>query len=151
MDKNKIVGVVGNQLDQAFLTMFLTEIENYQSNHHGSYDRNRLVIAHRNLPQNLKDEFEPDNTNYLFRGADGTSYRSAISFSDKNTATVFGTYAIPFKELKSYKGIFDTHKVVAYIEAHGINADVGDDEGEVVVVAPVWRSGITHRLERYRV
>ncbi len=128
---------------------FFQEVEEYQSNHYGAYNRKRLVAAYNNLPLEVKQFLTPksDRLNQLYRGADGLSPKPAISFSNMNVAPLFGAFVIPFRELKTYDGLIDTEKVYKLLTLFKMNYDIGDDEGEVIVINPDWKE---FDIEQYR-
>ncbi len=113
------------------LVSFFYEIENYQSNH---YEIKKYIFPSKK------------RLSGLWRGCDGLSETLAISFtSNKGYAGTFGTYNIPFNELKSYKGLIDTEKVAKMCNALAKHKDmptVGDDEGEVIVIMPIWKESL---------
>lgn len=132
---------------------FFQEVETYQSNHYGAYNRLRLVAAYNALPDEVKKFLKPksDRLNQLYRGADGLSPKPAISFSNLNTAKLFGTFIIPFRELKTYSGLIDTEKVYKLLTTFKMNYDIGDDEGEVIVLNPDWNDHLNDQsIEVYR-
>lgn len=131
------------------INQFLKELEHYQSNHYGSYDRGKLVQAYQNLPQEFKNSIQPDTLKNLYRGCDGLSYREAISFTNKNWSAFYGHYSIPFEELESYDGLIDTVKVVNYLEENNLEYEIGDDEGEIIVIEPKWKSNLESKLKDY--
>src|SRR4051812_48789405 len=92
---------------------FLEELQTYQSNHYGNYDKTSFVNAYKVLPANVKRYLMPprDWLNKLWRGADGLSEVEAISFTtNKGYAGTFGVFNIPFSELKSYGGLVCSEK-----------------------------------------
>lgn len=124
---------------------FVNQIETYQSNHFGYYDRSELLIAHRNLPESIKYYLSPPKPilSKLWRGCDGISEHRAISFTtNKGYASTFGAYTIPFSELKSFTGLIATDKLLRLCNRIKMQSNVGDDEGEVIVLTPVWKDGI---------
>lgn len=123
------------------INSFLAEIETYQSNHYGYYDRSRLVNAYRSLPEEIKRYLSPKKSllQMLWRGCDGLSETRAISFTTSaSNASIFGVYVIPFKELVNYEGLIDTEKARKLSEKIKSEHEVGDDEGEVIVIHPTW-------------
>lgn len=127
------------------LVSFFYEIENYQSNHYGNYNRMNLINAYDKLSNEIKKYIVPSKKRLigLWRGCDGLSETLTISFtSNKGYAGTFGTYNIPFKELKTYKGLIDTEKVLKLSNTLAKYKDmptIGDDEGEVIVLNPIWK------------
>lgn len=143
--------LITEEYDKVLIERFIDEVERYQSNHYGSYNRNRLSKAYHGLPDYFKQSIMPKKVSNLYRGADGVSGDyGAISFTDnRNNAFFYGIYAIPFHELQSYDGLIDTHKIVQFITKYKIQSDVSDDENEVIVINPVWKENIEDRLENY--
>lgn len=144
-------------LDFIFIIMnnieaFIREIEIYQSNHYGYYNRSVLITAYNALPSQVKIYLSPPRkilTN-LWRGCDGLSEILAISFTiNRKYASFFGLYVIPFGELKSYSALIDTGRLLKLKDKLKIDAEIGDDEGEVIVLNPVWNSNID--LNKYMV
>jgi tRNA nucleotidyltransferase/poly(A) polymerase len=137
-------------MKKSVLTNFLNKLEEYQSNHYGNIDRNELVNAWRILPNKVKEYIKPNpkELQNLYRGADGVSPKKAFSFTNnKGYAKFFGTYVLPFSELKSYEGLISTEKVNKLIDGFKIDFSIGDDEGEVIVLNPVWNN---FDIEKYR-
>ena len=128
---------------------FLSEVGNYQSNHLGNYTRELLVISYLQLPSVLRDSLTPSKATLkrLWRGCDGLlSEKRCVSFTtNKGYAGTFGRYVIPFKEIKTHDGLIDTAKVYKLSQKHK-GFDTGDDEGEVIVVAPIWTEKIINIL-----
>lgn len=122
---------------------FLTAIGDYQSNH-PYYHRHALVNAYLSLPSELRDSLTPPKTllKSLWRGCDGLSETRCISFTtNKGYAQLFGHYLIPFKEILDHDGLIDTAKVYKLSQKHK-GFDTGDDEGEVIVISPIWTEKI---------
>lgn len=137
--------------EKSLIIEFIDDIEHYQSNHYGSYNRDYLVNSYHELPDNIKKIIKPSNTNNLYRGADGLSYKSAISFTDnKEYAKIFGYYLISFSALKKYDGLISTSKLVEFLDENEFEHDIGDDEGEVIVINPTYKSEIFDNFESYR-
>ena len=139
---------------QNSISKFLGEVEHYQSNHYGFYNRVALVNAYHNLPIGLKNYLTPDSKRIdrLWRGCDGLSETRAISFTtNKGVAHLFGAYVIPFGELKKYNGAIDTEKSQRLNHKLGYEFSIGDDEGEVIVVNPVWNQNLESNIRKYLV
>ena len=120
---------------------FFGELETYQSNHYGYYNRDGLVMAYKALPDGIKKYLLPVNRYKLWRGCDGLSETRAVSFStNKGIAHLFGVYVIPFSELESYDGLIDTEKAGKLKRRLKLDFSISDDEGEVIVFAPKWRA-----------
>ena len=136
--------------DSKPISAFLEQLEIYQSNHYGHYDRSFLVNAYENLNPGIKKYLLPKQTKSLWRGCDGLSETRAISFTtNKGIAYLFGAYVIPFTELKSYSGLIDTAQAQKLIDRLGLKFHVGDDEGEVIVIKPVWNKSLASNLRQY--
>jgi hypothetical protein len=132
---------------------FLKEIEIYQSNHYGAYNRNDLVNVYNKLPDKIRKILYPKSTKNLFRGTDGISNKPAISFTDnRNNALLYGTFALPFSLLEKYNGLIDTGNILKSKIFTNIikkyNLEIGDDENEIIVISPKWKEGI--KLDLYR-
>jgi len=147
--------IINEEYDKVLIEKFFDEVEIYQSNHYGAYNRNRLSRAYHVLPDYFKKTIAPNPMliKKLWRGADGiVNNYGAISFTDKRSnAAFYGTFAFPFSELQSYGGLIDTHKVVLFATKYKIPVEIGDDENEVIVIDPVWKPGLEDREENYRV
>jgi hypothetical protein len=131
---------------------FVHEVEIYQSNHYGYYDRNALVQNYDVLPDAAKKYLTPPSTQLksLWRGCDGISETRAISFtSNQGYAGTFGIFNLPFSELKSYSALISTDRLLKLASRLKLHSEVGDDEGEVIVLNPVWKATLS--LEKYRV
>jgi len=131
------------------ITLFLKQLETYQSNHYGMYDTSNLSNEFNKLPNNIKNFLKPNSVKNFYRGCDGLSFKNAISFTDnKSYANTFGTFTIPFSELKSYSGIISTNKIYILCKKLKIKCNIGNDEGEIIVINPKWKNNIN--LEEYR-
>ena len=127
---------------------FLNELETYQSNHYGMYNKQQLIIAYDNLPDKIKSAITPKSLKNLYRGCDGLSNVTAISFTNnKGYADTFGAYTIPFTELALYAMVISTDKCRKMANKLKLDVDIGDDEGEVIVLAPIWKK---FNIEKYR-
>lgn len=130
---------------------FIGYLEHYQSNHYNTFNRKLLVDSYNNLPERIKKIINSTDIDNLYRGLDGLSYKSAISFTNnKDYADTFGVYTVPFTELKEYSGLIDTQKLVKFLDKNRINHDIGDDEGEVIVLNPIFNDDLNKKLENYR-
>lgn len=135
---------------------FFEEVESYQRNHYGTYDRQRFVEAYSLLSNEVRAFLKPP-TNILpklWRGCDsaplGEEEKKVISFSpNKGLAHLFGYYVIPFKELIAYGALISSEKCVILAERLFKDINIGDDEGEVFVVLPRWKP--TLDVNKYRV
>lgn len=119
------------------------EIETYQSNHFGYYNRSELINAYNSIPSEIKTFLIPSRKKLknLWRGCDGLSEDRVISFTtNKGYASIFGVYTIPFHELEKYSALIDTEKFRKLALKLHINSDVGDDEDEVLVINPIWKN-----------
>lgn len=140
--------------EQHPIKQFFEEIEAYQSNHYGYYPRDLLVKAYQNLPQGIKKYLMPpqDKVKRLWRGCDGLSETRAISFTtNRGIAHLYGAYVIPFSELTSYLGLIDTEKASKLNDRLGYKFNIGDDEGEVIVIQAVWNPKLEKNLRQYLV
>ena len=141
----------GGVVNKKLILDFVNQVERYQSNHYGLFNRNNLVESYHKLPDSIKEKIKPITTKNLFRGADGTTYKSAISFSkNQDYAKMFGTYAFPFKEVKENKGLIDTKRLGALLDKMRILNEINDDEGEVIVIEPIFSKDIVENIEKYR-
>ena len=134
------------------ISAFLQELETYQSNHYGYYNRSSLVDAYNNLPIGIKKYLIPDpkRLKNLWRGCDGLSETRAVSFTqNKGIAHLFGAYVIPFKELESYEGLIDSERAHKLARRLSLDFGIGDDEGEVIVIQPKWNSNLESNLRQY--
>lgn len=134
------------------LITFSKEIEKYQSNHYGLYNKSQLINTYEQLPSNIKQYLMPNKNkfNNLWRGCDGIANDIVISFtSNKQVASMFGLYVIPFGEIKSYIGAIDTEKLVLLLQKFKIKNDIGDDEGEVIILNPTWNDNLD--IRKYKV
>lgn len=127
---------------------FITNLENYQSNHYGTYDRQILLDSYINLPDTIKKKIANTKKD-IYRGADGLSYRAVVSFTtNKKYAETFGTYLLPLSLLSSYVGMTNTDKIVKLAKSMKIKSNIGDDEGEILVFDPNWKE---FDIEDYRI
>jgi len=114
-----------------------------------------LVEKYLNLPDFVKQKIAPRSTKNLFRGADSfTSKKSEISFTkNRDFASFFGAYTIPFSAIKTYEGLIDTKKLGSYFSSLKIKNEVGDDEGEVIVIKPTFFEELSYdnpTIDQYR-
>ena len=140
------------QFNMNTISKFMEELETYQSNHYGYYDRNSLVNAYNNLPQGIKKYLNPKESKLklLWRGCDGLSETRAVSFtSNRGIAHLFGVYVIPFKELKGYTGLISSEQARKLNHRLGLKFSIADDEGEVVVIQPFWNEDLNSNLRQY--
>lgn len=155
MTKQELIRYKKEYLDKNMnndkIIKFIEYLEYYQSNHYNTFNRKFLVDSYNNLPESIKRIIQPSNTNNLYRGLDGLSYKSAISFTrNREYANTFGVYTIPFTELKEYSGLIDTEKLVKFLDKNKINHDIGDDEEEVIVLNPIFKDELNKNIEYYR-
>lgn len=61
---------------------FIGYLEHYQSNHYNTFNRKLLVDSYNNLPERIKKIINSTDIDNLYRGLDGLSYKSAISFTN---------------------------------------------------------------------
>jgi hypothetical protein len=124
------------------LEALLNEIESYQSNHYGYYDRQGLVNAYNALSGEIKSALMPTKKtlSLLWRGCDGFNEKPCVSFTtNKEYAETFGHFLVPFDRLESHRGLIDTNKLLRLANKFKVHTDIGDDEGEVIVVLPSWK------------
>jgi len=141
----------GELTNNDVLKNFVNQVEAYQSNHYGTFNRDNLVESYHKLPDSIKEKIKPISTKNLFRGADGTSYKSAISFTkNQDYAKMFGAYAFPFNIVKENKGLIDTKRLSALLSKMRIANEIGDDEGEVIVIEPIFSKDIIKNIEKFR-
>jgi hypothetical protein len=141
----------GELTNNDVLKNFVNQVEAYQSNHYGTFNRDNLVESYHKLPDSIKEKIKPITTKNLFRGSDGTSYKSAISFAkNQDYAKMFGAYAFPFKVVKENKGLIDTKRLSALLNKMRIANEIGDDEGEVIVIEPIFSKDIIENIEKFR-
>lgn len=120
---------------------FLQELEEYQSNHYGNYNRQELVDAYRQLPMTIKKYLAAKNLQNLYRGCDGLTEKPAISFTDKKSnAFIYGSFAIPFSMVKSYDAAISSEKACELNEKINTDLSIGDDENEVIVLNAKWKN-----------
>jgi hypothetical protein len=150
-DLNEMQRLVSEEFDKVHIEKFIEQVEIYQSNHYGGYNRNLLAKRYGQLPDYFKKQISPKKSYAYWRGADGISGDyGAISFTDRRAnAGFYGHYTIPFSELHSFTGVIDTGKLRAFIDKYKIDSDVGDDENEIIVIDPVWKPGLPSRLDNY--
>ncbi len=151
-DNPDIKFMAGGELtNNDVLKNFVNQVEAYQSNHYGTFNRDNLVESYHKLPDSIKEKIKPISTKNLFRGADGTSYKSAISFTkNQDYAKMFGAYAFPFNIVKENKGLIDTKRLSALLSKMRIANEIGDDEGEVIVIEPIFSKDIIKNIEKFR-
>ena len=141
----------GGEVNKKLILDFVNQVEAYQSNHYGTFNRDNLVESYHKLPDSIKEKIKPITTKNLFRGADGISYKSAISFTkNQDYAKMFGAYAFPFKVVKENKGLIDTKRLSALLSKMRIANEIGDDEGEVIVIEPIFSKDIIENIEKFR-
>lgn len=141
--------ILGQDLKE--INVFVDSVEDYQSNHYSTYDRNLLVNSYRDLPTWFKVAIKPNTVRNLYRGCDGILPKAAISFTNnKGYADTFGTYTIPFSELKQYSGLIDTGKLIMVLRKLNINSEIGDDENEVIVLNPIFKDTLNNRLSGFK-
>ena len=141
----------GGEVNKKLILDFVNQVEAYQSNHYGTFNRDNLVESYHKLPDSIKEKIKPITTKNLFRGADGISYKSAISFTkNQDYAKMFGAYAFPFKVVKENKGLIDTKRLSALLNKMRIANEIGDDEGEIIVIEPIFSKDIIENIEKFR-
>ena len=132
---------------------FLAELSDYQQSSGGR--KARLRNRHASLSDEMRSAVSASASRLrgLWRGDEGQSRDPATSWTNgRSTAAFFGTYVFPVTDLSSTSGSIDTEKVrrlienVRELEDH----DVGDDEGEVILLDPVWKPMSRERMDRER-
>lgn len=131
----------------AVVDNFLRELEAYQS-----YSTNKARLRRRwhALDAEMRDAMaaSPAKLRRLWRGADGMNAFPVTSWTpSKSTARTFGYFVFPVSDLISISGSIDTSKVRRLV---GADYEIGDDEGEVILVDPVWRSMTDAEMRRSR-
>ncbi len=130
---------------------FMEEVAWYQSNHYGSYDTTALFDAYVALPDDAKAFITVKRAKPLFRGCDGVSPKAVSSFTtNPKVAEVFGAFVIPFTEVQSHQGIISTDRIYKLMNKFKLDYQIGDDEGEFLVMKVEWKEGLKNRLDDYR-
>lgn len=136
--------------DHGLFNLFLEEMADYQSNHYDTYNRSLLVEAYNNLPDNIKAFISTNRIGGLYRGCDGAGNpeKPAISFTkEEKFARFFGTFAVPSSEIQLYLAAIRSDRVSLLSHKIKSQYEIGDDEGEIIILGVVWKSGIENRLE----
>ncbi len=125
---------------------FLEWVEAYQSNHYGNFDSQGFRDAYFRLPAEIREIFRYNKRGFLYRGDEFyredlyQEYRAgkhfpALSFSpNKGVAEHFGDVRKFGQIVKDYKGQVDTDNLVRWCNKNRFEHDIGDDEGEVIMV-----------------
>lgn len=136
------------------IMIFLSELNNYQSNHYGNYDDNILYNLYFNLPDVIKKRSQPkkEELNQIYRGDSQRYSKHILSFAigqyAKDNAKYWGENVFPLSDLKTYQGILDLTKFRNALEkTYGIKKaraltdffEFGDDENEVLVFGGEWK------------
>ena len=120
---------------------FVDVVRAYQSDSAGY--KSALANRYLALPESVQDAISEPKANLkkLYRGDDGKSRARATSWtSSLDYAKLFGQYVFPYAALASHGGTINTHKLVRLLDFAFEDHDVGDDENEVVILEPVWKS-----------
>jgi hypothetical protein len=120
---------------------FVDVVRAYQSDSAGY--KSALANRYLALPASVQDAISEPKANLkkLYRGDDGKSRARATSWtSSLDYAKLFGQYVFPYAALASHGGTINTHKLVRLLDFAFEDHDVGDDENEVVILEPVWKS-----------
>ena len=120
---------------------FVDVVRAYQSDSAGY--KSALANRYLALPASVQDAISEPKANLkkLYRGDDGKSRARATSWtSSLDYAKLFGQYVFPYAALASHGGTINTHKLVRLLDFAFEDHDVGDDEDEVVILEPVWKS-----------
>jgi len=136
------------------LSLLAEQVEMYQSNHFGSYDKSVLLATFLSLPEALRSKLSR-SARGLLRGSD--LYYNASNFSDfcsdktalalsftpsHGVASLFGTVCA-FKDIcESYQHSLDLGKLLKLIRKFKIPHEIGDDEGEVILFNVVYRKAM---------
>ncbi len=132
---------------QVSLKRFVDQMECYQSNHYGSYNRDLLVEAYDLLPIDIKDKISRTPKG-LFRGSDSycdeKTFKTecanktlpALSFSSNKSLVnaIYGNAKSYYDVCASYSNSIDTSKLVKLLGKLKIEHRIGDDEGEVILM-----------------
>lgn len=138
--------VIGNQLEA-----LVKEVEAYQDNHFGWYDKQKLVDAFMKLPEDVRMKFYRAPRG-LWRGSD--YYNSdhnfdeycsgktvpALSFTNnEGVANIFGAPKQYHDICVSFDESMDTSKLAKELNRRRIEHSIGDDEGEVILMGVRYR------------
>lgn len=129
------------------LEKFIIQMECYQSNHYGSYNRELLVEAYDILPIDIKEKISRTPKG-LFRGCDSycddKTFKTecanktlpALSFSTNKSLvnTIYGNAKSYYDICGSYSNSIDTSKLIKLLKKLKIDHCIGDDEGEVILM-----------------
>lgn len=129
------------------LARFVIEMENYQSNHYGFYNKEILVEAYNLLPIDIKDKISRTPKG-LFRGGDSycdektfssecaNKTSPALSFSSNKSLVnaIYGNAKSYYDICASYSDSIDTKKLIKLLGKLKIDHSIGDDEGEVILI-----------------
>lgn len=141
------------------LSVLAEEVAAYQSNHYGTYPKERLVAAYLLAPEHVR-QLISRSARGLFRGSDLYNNRHnfkdfcsgktvlALSFSpNKGVASVFGE-AMPYRAIcESFEGSIDARRLARLLGRAKIAHSVGDDEGEVILLNVKYRQTMKEELQ----
>ena len=124
------------------LSTFLKLVEQRQSeSDYQKVDVNKLKEAYNNLPVSVKG-FIKSNLVGKIRAYDGGLTDSETpSFSNQFIPQLFGTSKVKGEMVESNLGTIDTKKLVELLEANKVKHNIGDSEGEVIVLSPKYKKG----------
>lgn len=138
--------VLGNQLEA-----LVKEVEAYQDNHFGWYDKQKLYDAFTKLPEEFRMKFYRAPRG-LWRGSDyynndhnfadycAGKLVPALSFTNnEGVANIFGTPKKYHDICVSFDESLDTSKLAKELNRRRIDHSIGDDEGEVILMGVRYR------------
>jgi hypothetical protein len=142
MTKTRLRELLARPDTASGIRAFLSAVERYQ--HHSEGNRERMRSAWRTLPEDFRRAIAatPALTKRLWRGDEGRSTAAACSWSSsRSAASLFGRYVFPFSDLSAFEGTIDTAKMGALTRIRELREfDIGDDEGEVIVLSQQWKA-----------
>lgn len=152
MNKRRLTALLATQEREA-IHAFMAALSGYQR--HSGGRKARLQGCYASLSPEMREAVSasPSRLRGLWRGDDGRTRQPATSWThNKGLAAFFGRYVFPVTDLSSTCGSIDTAKVarltrgIAELEDH----EVGDDEGEVILLDAVWKPMSVAQMERTR-
>jgi hypothetical protein len=139
--KRDLLSLLAVPENRAAVEHFVRVMRAYQSD--SAESKGELADAYLALPEPVKDAIGESKARLkkLYRGDDGKSrYRATSWTSSLNYAKSFGAYVLAYDALASHGGTINTHKLVKLLDFAFKNHGVGDDEDEVIILEPVWKS-----------
>jgi len=144
MTKKDIKALMADQGTRSALVDFFEDMLSYQR----SNNKAGLASSYDKLPDSFKAAIYPSKKrlNSLFRGDDGKSEETAISWtSKKHIAKLFGYFVYPFAAVLSFNGAIDTPKLFSLVKSTELEDwGIGDDEDEVILLNVKWKSNESH-------